>query len=126
MKENQQCFDKIKYLEVEIDIKLMDLSNYVNISRETKTMQDMIAGLNVEINNMHGEINHIHGNLSSSGNSLHGLLQVLETQLDFTLQTLEEMKNGAKEESQDYWDQRDKINNNLALIQNEKQKLGVL
>ena len=36
------------------------------------------------------------------------------------------MKNGAKEESQDYWDQRDKINDNLALIQNEKQKLRVL
>jgi len=45
----------MKYIEVEIDIKLMDLSNYVNISRETKTMQDMIAGLNVEINNMHGD-----------------------------------------------------------------------
>jgi hypothetical protein len=64
----------MKYIEVEIDIKLMDLANYVNISRETKTMQDMIAGLNVEINDMHGEINQIHGNLNSSGNSLHGLL----------------------------------------------------
>ena len=35
------------------------------------------------------------------------------------------MKNGSQPES-DYWDQRDKIDSNIATLLNEKQKLGVL
>jgi hypothetical protein len=87
----------------DLDLRMKDLATSIHISRETKSMQDMISSLN-------GEISAMSGDLNRNENSIQGLLSVLLAELSHAEETVEEMRSGSEpDHGADYWDFRKSI-----------------
>lgn len=95
--------DNVHKMIADIDARMKDLANALHISRETKSMHDMISSLN-------GEITEMSGDLNRNENSIQGLLNVLLKQLNHAAETVQEMRNGSEpDQSADYWDHKKAI-----------------